>query len=310
MNDFFMWIQGLLSNNTGLGLRLAETLLVLVIIWLLRRWIVSLATTESTDPKARYLLNRNLAYISLFLAVVALGAIWLENSQQLATYLGLVSAGLAIALKDPLSNLFGWVFIVWRKPFRLGDRIQIGEQAGDVIDINLFKFVLMEIGNWVHADQSTGRIIHIPNAFIFQQALHNYTEEFDSLWNEVSVAITFESNWKKAKDLLQEIAARHTLSPETARQELERGQRHQQYYYFFNYLTPAVYTEVVKNGVQLTIRYLCRPRQRRNSEQKITEEILDAFHQDTEIQFAYPTRRNVVDRSSNQASPSKDPRDL
>jgi len=310
MNDFFLWLQSLLNNHATLALRLAATLLVLIAIWLLRRWILSLAITESTDPKARYLLNRNLAYTGLLLAVIAIGAIWLENSQQLATYLGLVSAGLAVALKDPLSNLFGWVFIVWRKPFRLGDRIQIGEQAGDVIDINLFKFVLMEIGNWVHADQSTGRIIHIPNAFIFQQALHNYTEEFNSLWNEVSVAITFESNWKKAKDLLQEIADRHSLSPETARQELERGQKHQQYYYFFNYLTPAVYTEVVKNGVQLTIRYLCRPRQRRNSEQKITEEILEAFHQDTEIQFAYPTRRNVVDRSSNQPSPSKDLRDL
>ncbi len=302
MNDFFLWLQGLLTDNTGLALRLAETLLALIAIWLLRRWILSLVITESTEPKARYLLNRNLAYVGLFLAVIAIGAIWLENSQQVVTYLGLVSAGLAIALKDPLSNLFGWVFIVWRKPFRLGDRIQIGEQAGDVIDVNLFKFVLMEIGNWVHADQSTGRIIHVPNAFIFQKALHNYTEEFDSLWNEVSVAITFESNWKKAKGLLQEIANRHSIDPETARQELKSGQRRQQYYYFFNYLTPVVYTNIVENGVRLTTRYLCRPRQRRSSEQRITEEILEAFHQHADIRFAYPTRRNVVDRRRNQPS--------
>jgi small-conductance mechanosensitive channel len=74
------------------------------------------------------------------------------------TYLGLVSAALVIALQDPITNFVGWVFIISRRPFEIEDRIQIGEDAGDVIDIRFFQFSLNEIGNWVDADQSTGRI--------------------------------------------------------------------------------------------------------------------------------------------------------
>jgi small-conductance mechanosensitive channel len=77
----------------------------------------------------------------------------------MSTFLGLVAAGIAVALKDPLTNLAGWLFILWRRPFTAGDRVQIGEHKGDVIDLRLFRFTLLEIGNWVHADQSTGRLL-------------------------------------------------------------------------------------------------------------------------------------------------------
>jgi small-conductance mechanosensitive channel len=97
-----------------------------------------------------------------------------------------------------LANLAGWVFIVWRHPFRVGDRVQIGEHAGDVVDLRIFQFSLMEIRNWVEADQSTGKIIHIPNGIIFTSPLANYTHGFNYLWNEIPITITFESDWEKA----------------------------------------------------------------------------------------------------------------
>ncbi|HAW79639.1 MAG TPA: mechanosensitive ion channel protein MscS, partial [Balneola sp.] len=68
-------------------------------------------------------------------------------------YFGLLSAGLAIALKDPVTDLAAWMFIIWRKPFDVGDRIELGKSKGDVIDIRPFKFTILEIGNWVDADQ-------------------------------------------------------------------------------------------------------------------------------------------------------------
>ena len=64
---------------------------------------------------------------------------------------------LAIALQDPLTNLAGWLFILIRRPFRVGDRIQVGANTGDVVDIRPFRFLMLEVGNWVHADQGTGR---------------------------------------------------------------------------------------------------------------------------------------------------------
>ena len=98
------------------------------------------------------------------------------GAQDMALYLGFISAGLAVALKDLLVNLTAWLFIVIRKPFTVGDRITIGPTSGDVIDIRLFTFTLAEIGNWVDADQSTGRIVHVPNGFLFLKEMFNYTQ--------------------------------------------------------------------------------------------------------------------------------------
>jgi len=216
--------------------------------------------------------------------------VWIEGMGSAATYLGLVSAGIAIALKDPITNIVAWGFILWRKPFEVGDRIEIGEHAGDVVDQRIFLFSMMEIGNWVDADQSTGRILHIPNGMIFTQAVANFTHGPKFIWNEVPVLITFESDWEKAKGLLQEIGDAHDISQEgNAAEEFEAAT--QKYLLKYDKLTPSVYTNVLDSGVLLTIRYLCRPRHRRSSAQVLWEDILRAFAKHPDIDLAYPTTR-------------------
>jgi small-conductance mechanosensitive channel len=187
-------------------------------------------------------------------------------------------------------NLAAWVFIIWRRPFEVGDRIAIGGDAGDVIDIRVFQFTLMEIGNWVAADQSTGRIIHVPNGKVFAESLANYSKGFQYIWNEVAVLVTFESNWRKAKEILRGIGAKNAeeLSA-SAEDRVRRAAR--KFMIFYTKLTPTVYTAVRESGVLLTIRYLCEPRRRRDSEQAIWEDILAEFAKHDDIDFAYPTRR-------------------
>ena len=172
----------------------------------------------------------------------------------------------------------------------MGDRVQIGSNAGDVIDIRVFQFTLMEIGNWVGADQSTGRVIHIPNGRVFTESLANYSKGFQYIWNEVAVLITFESNWRKAKEILLGIGAKHAeeLSA-TAEERVRRAAR--KFMIFYTKLTPTVYTAVKDSGVLLTIRYLCEPRKRRDSEEAIWEDILTKFAGCDDVDFAYPTRR-------------------
>ena len=138
-----------------------------------------------------------------------IGSVWLSEFKELGTFLGLLSAGIAVALKDPIINFVGWLFIILRRPFTLGDRIQILGHSSDVIDIRLFQFTLMEIGNWVEADQSTGRIIHVPNGKVFVDTVASYNKGFHYIWNEMPVMITFESNWEKAKNILSVIAKKH-----------------------------------------------------------------------------------------------------
>jgi len=208
----------------------------------------------------------------------------------MGTFLGLLSAGIAIALKDPLVNMVSWAFILIRQPFKVGDRIQIGKVAGDVIDIRLFQFSIMEIGNWVDADQSTGRIVHIPNGIVFTEPQANYTAGFQYIWNEIPVLVTFESDWKKAKSILTDVVNQHgvLLSNEAERQIKEAAK---QFLIFYSKLTPIVYTSVKDSGVMLTLRYMCDPRKRRTIEEEIWEDILNRFSKYDDIDLAYPTQR-------------------
>ena len=217
-------------------------------------------------------------------------AVWLPAFKQFGAFLGLFSAGLAIALKDPLTNFAGWIFLLFRKPFVVGDRVQIGEHAGDVVDIRIFQFTLLEIGNWVDADQSTGRIIHIPNGKVFVVPQANYTSGIHYIWNEIPVRLTFESDHLKAKLILQEIVNNYsrTVIKDAENKILEASKT---YLIYYKNLTPIVYTKVKEFGIQLTVRYLCNPRQRRGSEHEIWEEIIARFKQHPDIQFAYPTTR-------------------
>ncbi|MFQ5646665.1 MAG: mechanosensitive ion channel family protein [bacterium] len=254
--------------------------------WLFDRYV----NDRVDDDNKRHMAIKTGHYLIGFLFLISVGNIWFGGSSGLVAYVGIVSAGLAIALQDVLAGLAGWIFIVIRRQFKVGDRIEIGEHAGDVIDIRLFAFSLMEIGNWVDDDQSTGRIINIPNGWVFKKPIANYTQGFDFIWNELPLTVTFESDWKKAKKLLAEIAGR--LCPSNSQDAAKQIKRIESMYIIhFQHLTPIVWTSLSDSGVTLTVRYLCKPRKRRVSADKMWEEILIAFAAEDDINLAYPTWR-------------------
>lgn len=290
MDSVISWIQGALGMSHDTATKILTSAIAIVALYILHSIIVRLVVPRIEDIYTRYRIRKVAGYIIFVLGALILARVWFKGFQSVATFLGLVSAGIAIALRDPLANLAGWLFIVWRRPFEVGDRLQIGSHAGDVIDIRVFQFTLMEIGNWVGADQSTGRVIHIPNGKVFTEALANYSKGFKYIWNEIPVLITFESNWQKAQQILLEIGTRHAASlSESARRRLREAAR--KFMIFYSKLTPTVYLRVEDCGVLLTIRYLCEPRQRRGTEQAIWEDILRAFSEHQDIDFAYPTTR-------------------
>ena len=287
-------MQQFLENYFGLSpevqTKIFESLFVILIIIIVQRLVRRFLLGKISDIKIRYQWQKISLYIAVFLIILFLINTWLNIFGSVATFLGLISAGIAIALKDPLVNMVAWLFILIRQPFKVGDRIQIGEIAGDVIDIRLFQFSLNEIGNWVDADQSTGRIIHIPNGKVFTEPQSNYTAGFQYIWHEIPVLLTFESNWKKAKKILTDVVEHHgvQLSQEAEKQIKEAART---FLIFYNKLTPIVYTTVRDSGVLLTLRYMCGPRERRVVEEKIWEDILNKFAECDDIDFAYPTQR-------------------
>ena len=272
--------------------KIIATLLAIFLIVALRKSIINLFILRLEDAKIRYNWSRVTTYASVGFGIIIVGQIWLDGIGSIVTYLGLVSAGIAIALKDPITNVTGWLFILWNRPLEAGDRIQLGEHSGDVIDINFFNFTVMEIGNWVDADQNTGRIIHIPNGKIFIETLANYGKGFEYIFNEIPVLVTFESEWQKAKKILEKIAKDFGEHP-TRAAEKEIKKASQKFLIQDQKLDPVVYTKVAESGVRLTIRYLCSPQFRRETEQEIWEEILKEFDLEPNIELAYPTIRRI-----------------
>lgn len=288
--EFIALFERLLGLSPFVIERLIWTILAWLLFFFLHFTVSFIIDRRVKDIARKYLLRKSTSYILGFAVIVITLIIWFGNVTGWAAYLGILSAGLAIALQDPVTNIAGWIFITVRKPFVVGDRIQIGDHRGDVIDMRLFQFSLIEIGNWVHADQSTGRIIHIPNGWVFKHSTANYTRGFNFIWNELAITVTFESNWQKAKTILSELATKHSmLKSQEAQDQVRKAAR--KYLIYFEYLTPIVWTSVADNGVTLTIRYICDPRKRRASEGAIWEEVLEAFGAADDIDFAYPTTR-------------------
>lgn len=269
---------------------LVLTFVIILLIMIAKRITLKVLHEKIQDAGSYYKVKRSVTYFSFFLALLLIIVIWFQAGGSFSTYFGLISAGLAVALKDLVANVAGWFLIVFKRPFVVGDRIEIGTVKGDVIDQRLFQFSMMEIGNWVEDDQSTGRIIHMPNSKVFTEHLANYTTGFKYIWNEINVLLTFESDWRDAKEKMQVISQNHSLH---VTEDVESKIRHasKKYMIYYKYLTPIVYTTVKESGVQLTIRYLCAPQNRRPTSEKIWEDILNMVEADENINLAYPTMR-------------------
>ncbi len=283
-----------LASATGVPpvsqLKLLLTLGIVVAVWVVQQLVTAILVRQIKDVKTLYHSKKFAGYVTAGVGLIFMLRLWFEGVGDLATFFGLLSAGLAIAFKDPLTNLAGWAFILWRRPFMVGDRIQLANHRGDVIDQRLFAFSLMEIGEWVDADHSTGRVVSIPNGKIFTESLANYSSGFSYIWIEVPVLITFESDWQQAKTILKDVADEKALHlSKAAEKRLREASRKMMI--FYSKLTPVVYTSVKDSGVMLTIRCLCEPRQRRGMEQTLWEAILLKFADADNIDFAYPSQR-------------------
>jgi len=198
MIDSFDWFTRFFTYSS-IQVKFIASFIAILSFIILRKLFLKILFKNTSNALIRYRWQKISSYVINVLGLIIVGQIWFKGFESIATYLGLLSAGVAIALKDPLVNLTGWAFILSRAPFVVGDRIQIGEHSGDVIDINFFKFTLMEVGHWGEGEQASGRIIHIPNGKVFIDILANYSKGFKYIWNEVPVLLTFERDWRKAK---------------------------------------------------------------------------------------------------------------
>lgn len=265
--------------------RVLWTLGLGVVYLLLRSLVGRVAAGRIHNAARRYVVIKTINYLIGLVLLIALVRIWHLGVEHVATYLGLVSAAMLIVLSAPVTNFAAWIAIIVQKPFVVGDRITVNNTSGDVVDVSLFNFTLLEVTKEELGEQSTGRIIHIPNNVVFRENITNSTQGFSLVWNEVAVMLTPASNWTVAKEILGRLAKEASADKvQAAADALTRaGQRYMVYY---GHLTPIVWTNFRDKKIVLTVRYLCEPRQRRVSTSKLWEQILAEFRKHPDLELA------------------------
>lgn len=279
-------------RRSGIYKKLIQTGLVLLIGYCLIFVFVGIVNRRIKDLKVKYLVRKNVIYLLNILIILYIAFVWVQNVGSITIFLSIVGAGIALALQEAILCLAGWFLILVRRPFSVGDRIELGGVKGDVIDIRPFQTLLLEIGNWVQADQSTGRIVNVPNSMVFKKENYNYSHGFEFIWNEIKVLVTFESDWKRAEKIMTGHAVEQAEGMEKiVKSKIDEMTR--RYMIRYEKFTPIVYVDIKESGVELTLRYLTEARKRRTTADELCRAILEDFKKEEKVNFAYPTYRIV-----------------
>jgi small-conductance mechanosensitive channel len=282
---YIQYFTDYLSNfGTELS-KIVQSLVFILSAYLINILIASLIKRRIQDVKQRYSLRKTISTLISIATVGILIAVWFRETTSLIVAYGILSAGIAIALQDVLKSMAGGLIIFVSGPFKAGDRIQVGNEIGDVLDIKIFYTTLMEIREWIDGDQYSGRIIQLPNSFILNSSVKNYTRDFSFIWDEIHLMFTFDCNWKKAQEITLEIAHEITGQFKTsAKKELvSLGDK-----YFITQadVEDTIYTQITDNWVDMRLRYVVDPRKRRSIKHAINEKLLEAFQQESDIEIA------------------------
>lgn len=280
MNELLPGILSALSEKVVFQNVLYTSVLLAVIV-LTRRIALRFLQRRLKDRVSFRNWKVNTGYLAAFVFMMIALPLWLPSLQGIAAIIGIFGAGILIVNKEILMNITGWFYVVVRKPFEVGNRIGIMNLYGDVIDIRLMDFTIIETAHPKMGGQSTGRVVHIPNSVLLTQPLSNASKEFAFNWNEICVPVTLESDWQKALAIIESIAAEKLESISVDDERLKRSE--DLYLIKFNRIRPIVYVEYRGGAILLTIRHLCEPKNRRILTDQIWREILLRFATENDI---------------------------
>jgi small-conductance mechanosensitive channel len=181
--------------------------------------------------------------------------------QQIPTIIGFAGAGLTLALKDFIVAFFGWFVLMGKNGMRVGDWVEINGVAGEVIEINLLRTVLLETGNWATTGHPTGRKVAFVNSYAIEGHFFNFTTSGQWLWDELQITVPSEQDPYPLIDAIQKTVTKETeANAKAATQEWERADSH--YKVQAVSPSPAVNLRPTPSGVEIHIRYVTRAQER------------------------------------------------
>jgi small-conductance mechanosensitive channel len=166
-------------------------------------------TTHVREVAARFNLGRVVTLLTWLVVMLIAISVLFENWYTAVVSFGIVSLILGFALQTPITSFIGWIYILVRKPYRVGDRIMIGNAKGDVIDVSYLDTTLWEFGGqYLSSDHPSGRIIKFPNSEVLKTPVYNYSWPlFPYIWNEIKFQIAYDSDLEFVAKTMSEVAA-------------------------------------------------------------------------------------------------------
>ena len=235
-----------------------------------------------------FLARRIVRYLLTAASIAVLIGFLFDDLSVVVTMLGIVSAALVISLQDVCTSVFGWFVIMAGGKLGIGDRLEVEGTRGDVIDIQLLRTTLVEINGWLGFDQPTGRVILIPNNFIFKHKVFNFTHGHPFIWGKIDVTVTFSTPIASAFLLFQRV-----LDEETREEfaDARRAASLMQEHYGVedaNY-HPKIYSHIAESGVTLSLLYVTHYRRTSVTRNRINRRLVAELETHRHVQLAYNT---------------------
>ena len=270
-------LSELTSIDSKYLLLVLKTLIMWIVLDIIKRLIIRFFKRIQNGRKEYQYTQKLKLTISIFKLIILI-LIWGKYLKGFIPIISFISAGFTFALRDVILNIFcGW-YIKMIKPFNVEDRIEINNHKGDVININTLNFELLEVDNTDLMGQSTGVITHIPNSTIFSYPLRNYDKAFKFIWNEITVNVPLDFDIERVRKTLYRIVGKNDVIdkvPEIVKKDIQDVSTDYRIYY--SEYTPIVYSRVMGDYVEYTLRYLVDPRKARYVNSSIWKHILLAY---------------------------------
>ena len=291
-------------------LKLGNIGIIVLIVFFIFFILKLFAKKYITDNERFYMANKFITFANFTIIVLIIFFNYIENASYLVTILGFASAGIAIAMKDWFMSILGWLVIVFGGSIHVGDRIRVDmdgmKYIGDVLDISLLRITILEdiTLTSISHNRRAGRIVFIPNNYIFTRMIANYTHySLKTVWDGVNIAITFDSNHKKAMHIAKEIAKKYSKGyTDITRKQLNKLRHH--YSLKNTNVEPRIYSFIKDYGIDIEAWYLTNAYATLTLRSVISMEIVDAFKAEEDITIAYPTQRINLSKDNTKTMPS------
>ena len=278
INDLYLYLSSVLNIDIKYVSLTLNTILCYLIILILKNIIKYIIKLFIKDDRKHYLYVQNSKIILNILYIIMLLFVWENYIKNLITLISFLSAALTFALRDIILNFFCGMYIKFKKIFKIEDRIQIDDIKGDVTNISSLEFSILEINSKQENGQSTGVVVTFPNSVIFSKPIKNYTKLFKYIWDEMVIKVPIDCDLVSTKkELYRIINSNEIVKLIPKKMEKQINHTNDDFRIYYNKYEPMIYTKIVDDYIELTIRYLIHPKKARYVNSVIWNNIITSY---------------------------------